>query len=881
MLKQAAASVLCLCAWMAGAMAQSTAVVPPSVESTAGLSGNSIPLGNFASGTYQVLYTADQLAAIPAGSVITGLQLRMWNGATTNFPVASTNITRYEVRLAASLKTPETMDTSFAANMVNPVLVRSGALVLPPNAYTSGASGMDPEAWGSPIAFATGYRYAGGALVIEFRSQNAGSDFAHYAEIVSVAGKIANVRSSDANGTVAGTSDATGVVVRLTFTPPPVDLAEGVTKVIVEEEKAATPGQINLSTLMNTSGRTNVSVMGAEQFDTIGSNSQIVGVSTRIAAAQAAWPPAVRNFAQYNIQLSRSQNGPGLLSTTVASNVGADAVNVRSGSLSVAANSFGAQDGQSTAPFDFGISFRNVYNYRGGPLLMVVDHSGNASGDSPFLDAIATNEPSYNTRVQSLSAFTAGSATTTSAASFTIARFDVNAGTSSPLSKAALPPDGGSLAWVAVMQTVISASELKNIPVGSVIDSLWLRQAAGAGVGPSTNVSSLDFEVYLSTAARRPESMSTTFAINEGSDRVLVHDGPWSVPAGVLPAAATGNFGKIVQFRKGFVYKGGDLCVTTRHTGLSDPLGVPEAVMNTLTTNRSIYSFDAGSATGLFYSSDFTGTSMKLGYIPSVMAPNNLATAEGVDGLSVFSSNYTVQTIIPASQLRSVDVGSAITGMSLRLSSSGGGSTYPTTGTTLPRYDVTISSTNVSPLAMSTSYANNALPGGVLVRSGSMFVPQDAFPASGSASVPSENAWYVPFTRAYVYQGGNLCVTIRSEGSLPGASFVDVDGSAASARGGTMYTTSDSNSLVATGSLGGLGLRLAFTARAFCPWDLNNDGVVDDADFSLFAVSYNTLECNDPSMAFGCPSDFNYDRIVDDADFSLFIVMYNEFLCPE
>lgn len=881
MLKQVAASVLCLCAWTVGATAQSTAVVPPSMESTAGLSGNSIPLGNFPSGTYQVLYTADQLAAIPAGSVVTGLQLRLWNSGSTNFPLASTNITRYDVRLSTSLKTPATMDTSYAANMVNPVLVRSGALVLPPNAYTSGASGMDPEAWGTPITFTTGYRYTGGALVIEFRTQNTGAVTGHYADVASVAGKVAHVRSSDANGAVATSSDTSGPAVRLTFTPPPLDLAEGVTKVIVGEEKTATLGQIELSTLLNMAGRTNVSVMGAEEFDTIGSNSQIVGVSTRMGEAEGTWPVAARNFGQYNIQLSRSQHGPGMLSTTVASNVGPDAVTVRSGSLSVAANSFGGQGVQATAPFDFGISFRNEYNYRGGPLLMVVDHTGNGGGDSPFLDAISISEPSYNTRVQSLSGFASGSATTPTGAPFTIARFDVNAGTSSPLSKAALPSDGGSLAWATVMQTVISASELKNIPVGSVIDSLWLRQAAGVDVGPSTNVSSLDFEVYLSTAARRPESMSTTFAINEGSDRVLVHDGPWSVPAGVLPAAATGNFGKIVQFRKGFVYKGGDLCVTTRHTGLSDPLGVPEAVTNTLTTNRSVYSFDAGSPTGLFYSSGFTGTSMKLGYIPSVMAPNNLATAEGVDGLSVFSSNYTVQTIIPSSQLRPVDVGSAITGMSLRVSSSGGGATYPTTGTTLPRYDVTISSTNVSPLAMSTSYVNNALPGGVLVRSGAMFVPQDAFPASGSASVPGENAWYVPFTRAYVYQGGNLCVTIRSEGSLPGASFVDVDGSAASARGGTMFTTSDSNSLVATGSVGGLGLRLAFTVRAFCPWDLNNDGVVDDADFSLFVGAYDTLECNDPSMALGCPSDFNYDRIVDDADFSLFIVMYNEFLCPE
>ena len=65
-----------------------------------------------------------------------------------------------------------------------------------------------------------------------------------------------------------------------------------------------------------------------------------------------------------------------------------------------------------------------------------------------------------------------------------------------------------------------------------------------------------------------------------------------------------------------------------------------------------------------------------------------------------------------------------------------------------------------------------------------------------------------------------------------------------------------------------------------CPADLNNDGFVEDADFSIFVVAYNILDCADPEMPFECPADLNADGFVDDADFVLFVSAYNELLCP-
>ncbi|MBX3387951.1 MAG: hypothetical protein KF691_00705 [Phycisphaeraceae bacterium] len=69
-------------------------------------------------------------------------------------------------------------------------------------------------------------------------------------------------------------------------------------------------------------------------------------------------------------------------------------------------------------------------------------------------------------------------------------------------------------------------------------------------------------------------------------------------------------------------------------------------------------------------------------------------------------------------------------------------------------------------------------------------------------------------------------------------------------------------------------------APGTCPGDLNGDGFVDDADFVIFVVAYNILDCADPSMPAGCPADLNGDMLVDDADFVVFVAAYNELVCP-
>ncbi|MBS0192586.1 MAG: transglutaminase domain-containing protein [Phycisphaerales bacterium] len=62
-----------------------------------------------------------------------------------------------------------------------------------------------------------------------------------------------------------------------------------------------------------------------------------------------------------------------------------------------------------------------------------------------------------------------------------------------------------------------------------------------------------------------------------------------------------------------------------------------------------------------------------------------------------------------------------------------------------------------------------------------------------------------------------------------------------------------------------------------CLADLNNDGIVEDADFVIFAMSYDLLTV--PPADPAC--DFNVDGFVDDTDFAAFAQAYDELLCAQ
>lgn len=59
---------------------------------------------------------------------------------------------------------------------------------------------------------------------------------------------------------------------------------------------------------------------------------------------------------------------------------------------------------------------------------------------------------------------------------------------------------------------------------------------------------------------------------------------------------------------------------------------------------------------------------------------------------------------------------------------------------------------------------------------------------------------------------------------------------------------------------------------AYCPGDLNDDGLVDDTDFVIFAVAYDALNAGG--------GDLNFDTLTDDLDFVLFAEAYDMLVCP-
>lgn len=62
----------------------------------------------------------------------------------------------------------------------------------------------------------------------------------------------------------------------------------------------------------------------------------------------------------------------------------------------------------------------------------------------------------------------------------------------------------------------------------------------------------------------------------------------------------------------------------------------------------------------------------------------------------------------------------------------------------------------------------------------------------------------------------------------------------------------------------------------FCPADLNNDGIVDDADFTLFVAAYDTMVVPNG----GHRADLDNNNFVDDADFIAFLKYYDKLVCP-
>ena len=135
-------------------------------------------------------------------------------------------------------------------------------------------------------------------------------------------------------------------------------------------------------------------------------------------------------------------------------------------------------------------------------------------------------------------------------------------------------------------QLVVGPQELGGLPVGAVITGItwrrpsWIAYSDWPGAGNVADFA--NYDIYLSTSNNPPGSLSTTYTDNIGSDVLQVRGGPLSLTGPHFPGGAlTPNvnpLGVVVPFSSSYIYKGGDLLLTIRHTGNSFSYGYLDTV---------------------------------------------------------------------------------------------------------------------------------------------------------------------------------------------------------------------------------------------------------------------------------------------------------------
>ncbi len=117
----------------------------------------------------QQFYEAPNFAAITQPVQITGMSWRLPAIANTSYPTVDITFAQYDVTLAKASPAVDAANqltsTTFADNMVSPVVVRSGGLTIPAGSFTDSDPSTDPlnpADFSYQLTFTTPYMYAPG-----------------------------------------------------------------------------------------------------------------------------------------------------------------------------------------------------------------------------------------------------------------------------------------------------------------------------------------------------------------------------------------------------------------------------------------------------------------------------------------------------------------------------------------------------------------------------------------------------------------------------------------------------------------------------------------------------------------------------------------------
>ncbi|MEO8210352.1 MAG: hypothetical protein ABI840_07300 [bacterium] len=170
--------------------------------------------------------------------------------------------------------------------------------------------------------------------------------------------------------------------------------ATGAPQVVPNAYAAITGTGTFLGPLSNAQRTYQLLIQASQITDLVGTN--LTGLSMRIPASSTAnWPLADVTFSNYDIYLSGSVE-PSARSLTFANNIVGPQTQVRSGSLSILANSY--TFGSSPNAFGPEITFNTPWLYTGGNVLVEIRHQG-FTGTSRSTDAISTSTGGYGTLI--------------------------------------------------------------------------------------------------------------------------------------------------------------------------------------------------------------------------------------------------------------------------------------------------------------------------------------------------------------------------------------------------------------------------------------------------------------------------------------------------
>ena len=165
---------------------------------------------------------------------------------------------------------------------------------------------------------------------------------------------------------------------------------------VVPPDYTSTPGNGAFLSQFATSART-YQVLMHESLLTPILNKQIFAVSWRLpTSATVDWPAADVTFANYDFYLGQGVDPTVMSNTDFSANFIGAKKQVRSGSLTVTANSYTFGNSPNNWGPEMTFIVDSMYVYTGGNLLIELRHEG-FTGTSRSVDALTTSTPGYGT----------------------------------------------------------------------------------------------------------------------------------------------------------------------------------------------------------------------------------------------------------------------------------------------------------------------------------------------------------------------------------------------------------------------------------------------------------------------------------------------------